>query len=96
VTLVVSGNTTLNMFGDDCAEEGCPGPKQYGDGGLERTFFWSDDLGWNITGDQEVDVPKEMSDSVIYSMWTVILVSERSGGGLRKTSIRATTKLTLL
>ena len=73
VTMVLKGNTTLSLESDDCAEEGCPGPKLVGSGGAERSFLWSYDMGWNVTGDLAVDVPHEMSDTLIYSTWTVKL-----------------------
>ena len=73
ITFAYSGNTSLLMDADDCAEEGCPGPNLIGDGDPPNSFMWSYDPGWNITGDPSVDVPHEMADVLIMPAWTVYL-----------------------
>jgi len=73
VTFAYAGNTSLGIQADDCAEEGCPGPKLFGDEEPISTFLWSYDLGWNVTGDPAIDVPHEMADVVIRPSWTVYL-----------------------
>lgn len=85
VTFVVAGNTTAGVYGDDCAEEGCSGPRLVADSIDFNEFFWSNAEGWNRTKngaqffdwanepDYEAGVPKEMSDVLIINSWTVIL-----------------------
>jgi hypothetical protein len=73
VTFVLAGNTSVTLDADDCAEEGCPGPRPYSDSGDVREFLWSDDMGWNVTGVLEIDVPSEMSYVTIRHTWTVFL-----------------------
>ena len=73
VTLVVAGNTSATVRADDCAEEGCASPNLLGDSSEFRTFFWSDNLGWNRTGDESVDVPGYLSKVIIINTWDVML-----------------------
>jgi len=73
ITMVIAGNTTVTVKGDDCAEEGCAPPNLLGDSDNFDTFFWSNDLGWNRTGDPAVDVPGFLSKVTIINVWTVIL-----------------------
>eukprot|EP01048_Picozoa_sp_COSAG05_P018637 COSAG05_NODE_2760_length_2673_cov_1.796426_1_plen_449_part_10 len=73
LSVVMSGNTTVEVRSAKCPRAGCPGFEEVVvEGADERTFLWSDAAGWDRTGDPELDVPAEYSDVEIPADWTVI------------------------
>ena len=81
MSVLVTGNSSVQTEAYDCMPEGCPAePEEWCANGCgTRHFRWScgmqDGNGpcWNVTGDASVDIPSTLWVGTIWGDWTVIL-----------------------
>ena len=73
LSVLVAGNTSLQVSTGNCQKEGCPehtSPQDFS----SRNFRWSCGMAcWNVTGNEDVDVPTTMGITTIWDDWTVTL-----------------------
>lgn len=79
MTVLLAGNSTVNIETRDCGPEGCPYKIPVCKSCSNRVFRWEtgDDslnaVNWNVTNDPSIDIPSMYWSGTIWDGWTVII-----------------------
>lgn len=79
MTVLIAGNSTIDIETSECGPEGCPYKLPVCRSCTSRIFRWEtgdseqNAINWNVTNDPSIDVPTNYWSGTIWDQWTVII-----------------------